>query len=31
MVFANQQRLVKAGSRVDVVIGPFRAQGLLVE
>jgi hypothetical protein len=31
MVFANQQRLVKPGSRVDVVIGPFRAQGLLVE
>ena len=23
MVFANQQRLVKPGSRVDVVIGPF--------
>ena len=31
MVFANQQRLVKPGTRVDVVIGPFRAQGLLVE
>lgn len=31
MVFANQQRLVKPGARVDVVIGPFRAQGLLVE
>lgn len=31
MVFANQQRLVKPGTRVDVVIGPFRANGLLVE
>jgi hypothetical protein len=31
MVFANQQRLVKPGTRVDVVIGPFHAQGLLVE
>lgn len=31
MVFANQQRLVKPGTRVDISIGPFRAQGLLVE
>ena len=31
MVFANQQRLVKPGSRVDIVIGSFRADGLLVE
>lgn len=31
MVFANQQRLVKPGTRVNVVIGPFRANGLLVE
>jgi hypothetical protein len=31
MVFANQQRLVKPGSRVDIVIGPFHARGILVE
>ena len=31
MVFANQQRLVKPGTRVNIVIGPFRANGLLVE
>lgn len=31
MVFANQQRLVKPGTRVNVVIGSFRADGLLVE
>lgn len=31
MVFANQQRLVKPGSRVDIVIGSFHARGILVE
>lgn len=31
MVFANQQRLVKPGTRVDIVIGRFHANGLLVE
>lgn len=31
MAFSNKGRLVKPGDHVDVVIGPFRAQGLLVE
>ena len=31
MVFSNPRRLVKPGSRVDVVIGGFRANGLVVE
>jgi hypothetical protein len=31
MAFSNKGRLVKRGDRVDVVIGPFRAQGLVVD
>lgn len=31
MAFSNPQRTVKRGDRVDVVIGQFRAQGLVVE
>jgi hypothetical protein len=31
MVFLNQSRFVKPGSRVNVVIGAFRANGLVVE
>jgi hypothetical protein len=31
MAFSNVGRRVKKGDRVDVVIGNFRAQGLLVE
>jgi hypothetical protein len=31
MVFSNKGQLVKPGDRVDVVIGSFRAEGLLVE
>jgi len=31
MVFSNKERLVKPGTRVDVRIGQFIAQGLLVE
>lgn len=31
MVFSNNGRLVKSGDRVDVVIGSFRAVGLMVE
>jgi hypothetical protein len=31
MVFSNKNSLVKAGSRVDVVIGNFRAKGLMVQ
>jgi hypothetical protein len=31
MVFANRGKLVSPGQRVDVVIGPFRAEGLTVE
>jgi hypothetical protein len=31
MAFSNVGRLVKRGDRVDVLIGHFRAQGLLVE
>jgi hypothetical protein len=31
MVFSNNGHLVKAGSRVDVVIGNFRAKGLMVQ
>jgi hypothetical protein len=31
MAFSNSGRLVKRGDRVDVVIGLFRAQGLIVE
>jgi len=31
MVFSNKGNFVKPGSRVDVVIGNFRAQGLVVE
>jgi hypothetical protein len=31
MVFSNPGKLVKPGQRVDVMIGPFRAEGLTVE
>jgi|SRR5215472_626219 len=31
MAFSNKGRLVKRGDRVDVVIGSFRAQGLVVD
>ena len=31
MAFSNSGRPVKRGHRVDVVIGKFRAQGLVVE
>jgi hypothetical protein len=31
MVFSNSGRVVKRGQRVDVLIGPFRADGLTVE
>jgi hypothetical protein len=31
MAFSNKGRLVKRGDRVDVVIGQFRAQGLVVD
>ncbi len=31
MAFSNKGRLVKRGDRVDVVIGNFRAQGLVVD
>ena len=31
MVFSNKGNLIKSGDRVDVVIGSFRAVGLLVE
>jgi hypothetical protein len=31
MVFSNKGNLVKAGSHVDVVIGNFRAKGLIVQ
>ena len=31
MVFSNKGRPVKKGDRVDVVIGQFRAQGLVVD
>jgi hypothetical protein len=31
MVFGNPSKLVKAGNRVDVVIGDFRANGIVVE
>lgn len=31
MVFSNKGDVVKAGDRVDVVIGSFHADGLLVE
>ena len=31
MVFGNPNQLVKRGSRVDVVIGSFRADGIVVE
>jgi hypothetical protein len=31
MAFSNPQRTVKRGDRVDVVIGSFRAEGLIVE
>ena len=31
MVFSNKERLVKPGTRVDVRIGQFLGQGLLVE
>jgi len=30
MAFSNKERLVKKGHRVNVVIGNFRAQGLVV-
>jgi hypothetical protein len=31
MAFSNKGRLVRRGDRVDVVIGTFRAQGLVVD
>jgi hypothetical protein len=31
MAFSNKGRLVKRGDHVDVVIGPFRAVGLVVD
>jgi len=31
MAFSNKGRLVKRGDRVDVVIGNFRAEGLVVD
>jgi hypothetical protein len=31
MAFSNQGRMVKRGDRVNVVIGNFRAEGLVVE
>ena len=31
MVFSNRSHIVKPGNRVTVVIGTFRAQGLVVE
>jgi hypothetical protein len=31
MVFSNKGNLVRAGDRVNVMIGPFHAEGLLVE
>jgi len=31
MAFSNKGRFVKRGDRVDVVVGPFRAQGLVVD
>ena len=31
MAFSNSGRLLKPGDRVDIVIGNFRAQGLLIE
>ena len=31
MAFSNKGRLVKRGDHVDLVIGPFRAQGLVVD
>ena len=31
MAFSNPGRVVKAGDRVDIVIGQFRAEGLVVE
>jgi hypothetical protein len=31
MAFSNPTRVVKRGHRVDVIIGQFRANGLLVE
>lgn len=31
MAFSNKGRLVKRGDRVNVVVGPFRAEGLMVD
>jgi hypothetical protein len=31
MAFSNSGRLLKPGDRVDIVIGNFHAQGLLIE
>ncbi len=31
MAFSNKGRVVKRGDRVDVVVGPFRAQNLVVD
>ncbi len=31
MVFSNKGNLVRSGDRVNVIIGPFHAEGLLVE
>jgi hypothetical protein len=31
MAFSNKGRIVKRGDRVNVVIGPFRAEGLVVD
>jgi hypothetical protein len=31
MAFSNKGRLVKRGDRVNIVVGPFRAEGLVVD
>jgi len=31
MAFSNSGRRVRPGDRVDIVIGPFHANGLVVE
>ncbi len=31
MAFSNKGRVVKRGDRVDVVVGPFRAENLVVD
>jgi hypothetical protein len=31
MVFGNRNQVVKAGNRVDIMIGDFRVEGIVVE